>query len=332
MTDRGSLVASRYGEVFFGPPDSMTFQARMPGSWTASRFQHPLIGRALRSDRCVVAPMAGGALLAVHWGQVSVLRDGIWRLLGDLEGRAPLHSRLARDREGWVYIPEWWANRARGEVRLWRVDPEATTMEIAHVWPPGGVRHLHSVVADPYDEGVLWATSGDEDGECYLWRSVDRFQTVERWGDGTQNSRAVFLWFTPERVGWLTDTERTHNHTCWMTRSTGDLCVGQSLPGPIWHGTGLRDGGWIATTTVEKGPGVKDRHSRVLGSMCGEVWTEHASWRKDLWRPHRVFGHGILGLPAGEQSSGRVWMDASGLSGRAGVFSMNFNQVALMNP
>lgn len=318
-------MASRHGSMFVGPPDSLSYQGRIPGSWPLSEVQPRWLGRALRSDRCVVAPMEGGALLTVHSGQVNVWRDGVWRGLGSVEGRAPLHSRLARDDEGWVYIPEWWANGARREVRLWRVDAAARTMEVARVWSAGSVRHVHSVVADPYERGVLWATTGDEDGECFLWRTADRFRTVERWGDGTQMSRAVFLWFTPERVGWLTDTERATNHVCWMKRTSGEVCIGEPLPGPVWHGASLSEGGWVATTTVETGSGVRDRRVHVLSSLCGEVWTERTWLQKDAWRPHRIFGHGVLGLPAGDVSRSQVWMDAAGLAGRTGVFAMRFD-------
>jgi hypothetical protein len=321
----GVLVGSRRGEVFQGPPDALEYRGCFPAEWGDVLPPCALISRVLRADRCVVHPMEGTSLLGIRGGVVGAFRARRWHPLGKVSGRAPLHSRLARDSEGWVYVPEWWANRARSEVRLWRVDPDATRMEVAHTWSPGLIRHLHTVVEDPHEAGVLWASSGDLDGECYLWRSADRFRTVERWGDGSQAFRAVFMWFTSDRIGWLTDTEKTINRVQWMDRSTGDLHTGQALPGPVWHGTALQEHGWVATTTVEVGPGVTHRRACILFSGNGEDWAVCAEWEKDGWRPHGLFGHGLIQLPAGQMSGRQVWMDASGLVERSGVFSMDLH-------
>lgn len=75
-----------------------------------------------------------------------------------------------------------------------------TTLELP------GVRHVHAVQRDPFDDDV-WLTTGDEDDECYVGRLDETsgetgFEPV---GGGSQDWRAVELAFTPEAVLWGVD-------------------------------------------------------------------------------------------------------------------------------
>jgi hypothetical protein len=110
-----------------------------------------------------------------------------------IQGDSVLHGGICEDQEGWTYFGEYFMNPARGEVHIFRLDPALKTWEIAHTFQAGEVRHVHGIYRDPYDTQALWITSGDAMGECYLYRTRDRFTTVERIGEGTQLWRAVRL-------------------------------------------------------------------------------------------------------------------------------------------
>jgi hypothetical protein len=78
-------------------------------------------------------------------------------------------------------------------------------------------------------------TTGDEQGECHIYRTDDRFRTFERIGDGSQVWRAVRLFFTAQHVAWLMDSQDERNFACRISRSDGGS-VGQTIsPDLVWH-------------------------------------------------------------------------------------------------
>jgi hypothetical protein len=165
----------------------------------------------------------------------------------------------------------------------------------------------------------LWAAAGDLEGECYLFHSRDGFRTIRRFGNGTQMSRAVSLFFTESHVSFLTDSEIEQNHACRIKRSTGELETGQPIDCPGWYGTTTREGICVAFTTVETGAGVKTRESCVLISDDAFHWTKVMTFKKDAFRPMQLFKYGVISCPSGELSLHRFWISGEGLIGLDGT-------------
>lgn len=282
-------------------------------------FSRPT-ARAMRADKANIYVNRLGSVLGVRAGKVYRLRQGAApEPLFTIQGDSVLHGGICEDRAGNIYLGEYFMNPARGPVRIWRVAPDLASFEPAHEFAAGEVRHIHGIYLDPYDEGVLWATAGDYEGECYLYRSQDGFKNLDRFGDGTQRYRAVRLFFTSECVAWLTDSQIETNHACRMRRSDGALDVGQSLEAPAWYGATTREGLHLAFTTVEPGPAVRRSTAAVLASWDGFHWQEVHQFEKDFWRPMKLFKYGVISCPTGELTARAFPVSGEGLRGLDGI-------------
>jgi hypothetical protein len=177
---------------------------------------------------------------------------------------------------------------------------------------------VHGVYADPYAPGTFWAAVGDFKGECYLVRSEDGFRSLQLYGDGGQIWRAVNLFFTERSVNWLTDSNLELNHACRMQRASGELEIGQEIDCSTWYGCTTLEGLHVAFTTVEQGPGILSNFASVLVSRDAFHWEVIAQFKKDFWRPVKVFKYGVITCPSGALSMDELYLSGEGLVGLDG--------------
>jgi hypothetical protein len=159
---------------------------------------------------------------------------------------------------------------------------------------------------------------GDLRGECHLVRTTDRFKNVEIIGDGSQIWRAVNLFFTPRSICWLTDSNLEPNFACHMDRASGEITTGQALDCSGWYGAPTTEGLFIAFTTVERGPAILRNEASILVSQDAFHWQEVKTYRKDFYRPMKVFKYGVISCPSGQLSSRNFWISGEGLVGLDG--------------
>jgi hypothetical protein len=195
---------------------------------------------------------------------------------------------------------------------------------VAYKFPAGSIRHIHTIRRDPFDPGTFWITVGDYGGECYLLRTDNKFRSLERFGDGTQIWRAVNLFFTENHVCWLTDSDIHQNYACRMLRASGQLEQGKKIDCSTWYGATTADGLHVAFTTIEKGPAIKTNRSSVLVSRDAFTWQEVLSFRKDFYRPVRLFKYGVICCPSGHLTSDNFFISGEGLVGLDGM-SLRFS-------
>jgi hypothetical protein len=69
---------------------------------------------------------------------------------------------------------------------------------------------------------------------------------------------------------------------------------------------------------VETGPGVKRQESSVLVAEDAFHWREAMTFKKDPYRPVRVFKYGVISCPSGTMKNDRVWISGEGLVGLDG--------------
>ncbi|MGD2161829.1 MAG: hypothetical protein PVI81_07725 [Anaerolineales bacterium] len=285
-------------------------------------FSRPT-ARAMRADKSNLYLNRAGKLLGIRAGQVYRLKSlGQLERLFHIQGDSVLHGGITEDLEGWTYFGEYFMNPSRVEVVIWRLAPDLKTWEPAHRFKAGTIRHVHGVYIDPYDPEALWVPVGDYEGECFFYRTRDRFNTLNRFGDGSQLWRAVRLFFTPEHVCWLTDSQLEQNYACRMSRQTGELEVGQALGAPAWYGARTEEGVYIAFTTVEPGPAVQRKSAAVLASSDAFHWQEIYTFRKDFWRPMKVFKYGVISCPSGSVEATALPVSGEGLVGLDGLSAL----------
>lgn len=319
----GTLWGTRGRRIVVKPTSGGTWQeiARLPFAWGRDSLAfNRLAARALRADKANVFVNSRSKVLAVRNSVVYRIQpDGAPIPLFHIQGDSVLHGGICEDARGWTYLGEYFMNPARGPVRIWRINPDLDDWEIAREFPAGSIRHVHGIYRDPYDEQALWVTSGDGAGECCVFRTRDRFTTLETFGDGGQASRAVRLFFTPGHVCWLTDSQLETNHAVRMARGGGPIEQGEPLAAPAWYGTTTVDGTHVAFTTVEPGPAVRRTSAAVLISEDAFHWHELHSFEKDLWRPMKVFKYGVISCAAGPMDLAQLFISGEGLKGLDGI-------------
>lgn len=321
--DRDGLLWATCGRTILkGDPVSGWHPvARFPRAYPRDLFSFSRpSGRAMRADKANLYVNRAGAALAIRAGiAYAVQPSGDMMPRFSIQGDSVLHGGICEDQLGWSYFGEYFMNPAREEVRIFRLDPALEAWEIAHAFPAGEIRHVHGIYRDPFDDQALWATCGDGFGECYLYRTRDRFEKIERIGEGTQNWRAVRLFFTEEHVCWLTDSQLEQNRSCRWDRESGQLELGQHLEAPAWYGSTTAEGLHLAFTTVEPGPAVHRNTAAIYASNDAFNWKEIYQFPKDAWRPMKLFKYGVISCPSGTMSQKAFFLSGEGLKGLDGI-------------
>ena len=271
------------------------------------------LARVTRADKCNVFQNSNSHVLGIRSGTAYRMTSGEVARIIDIQGDSVLQGCICEDSDGWTYLGEYFRNQERGPVRIHRFCPDLQHSEVAHEFGDNDIRHVHGVFADPYDADTLWVTSGDLEGECFLFRTSDRFRTIERIGAGTQMWRAVKLHFTESHVNWITDSHLSQNYACRVARDSGELEVGQRISCSAWYGTRTSDGIYLSFTTVEPGPGIQSDHSAVLVSEDAFHWQVAHEYRKDFWRPMSLFKFGVVSCAQGVMDSQQVYLSGEGL-------------------
>ncbi len=293
-------VVTRFPAVL--PQDLLAVQ-RLPRRW-------------LRSDKCNVHPTRTGRLLGLRGGSVYRLDpDSAPAPLARIEGDCVMNRAMAEDEDGNIYFGEYFMNGSRIPVRVWRVDPELQRCECVYRFDEPRARHVHAIHADPYRPSRLWITMGDFEDECYLAYTDDRFASMEFLGDGSQIWRSVGLIFERDRIHWLTDTHIEQNRIVSMDRATQQISLHGERSASSWYSARTEEGIYLATTTVEPGPGIQTDRAHLLASHDAVEWSEVATFEKDIFPMRWGFGFGSLSLPAGRLSARGFWLSGEGVKG-----------------
>jgi hypothetical protein len=294
-----------------------SFPSIVPNDWVGVAR---LPRRLLRLDKCNLLTTAAGRLLGIRGGEVwnlgSVLEFDP-KPLFSIQGDCVMNRALAEDADGNVYFGEYFMNPKRLPTRIWRLDARLKSWEVVYTFDQPRIRHVHAVHSDPHRPNRIWITMGDYVDECFLAYTDDRFGSVHFIGDGTQLWRAVGLIFKPDAVGWLTDSHIEQNFVVSMSRDQESATKHQPLDASSWYAAETVEGLYLATTTVEPGPGIHTHHARLLGSRDGLEWQTLVEFEKDRY-PMRGFGLGSISLPAGQISQKGFWLSGEGLIGLDG--------------
>jgi hypothetical protein len=281
-------------------------------------FSRPT-SRAMRSDKCNVFVNSSRKVMGIRGGMVYALEKGLpARSLFSIQGDCVLHRSLCEDQSGWTIFGEYFMNPQRQPVRIWRVSPGLDQWEIAHEFKSNAVRHVHGVFRDPFEKETFWVTVGDLEGECHLLCTADRFKSFRTFGDGSQNYRAVNLFFTRDHINWLTDSNLKLNHAFRLHRKTEKVEMGQELDCSVWYGCPTREKVFVAFTTVERGPAILSQASSVLVSKDAFNWEKVYSFKKDIYKPVQLFKYGVISCPSGELSVNGLYLSGEGLVGLDG--------------
>lgn len=247
--------------------------------------------------------------------KVNVLRNG----------RGPLRNGITEDREGNVYYGEYWSNKERNCVNLYKSTDDGQTWNIIHSFREIPIRHIHAVQYDSF-LNLLWLCTGDKDEECMIAYSKDFGKTFTEIGIGSQKWRAMSLTFTKNYLYWGTDNPSGHNNIFQWRRSDRFLKEIATVKGPVYDS--IKIGNKILfSTAVEKGEGNQDGYARIYCVNKNLDNIELFKSKKDSWHPV-LFGYGRLELVLGDIEAGSFWVVTRGLVGgeRSILFQLDCNE------
>lgn len=211
------VYATRGYDIYLLGPASERFRhlGRLPvplgSAWlgNSSTLRHVLnrqeVTELMRLRSGTLVAFAGGYLFRgeTQGGAPSWVITGRLEHFGIREGRGIMPQGHAENDSGVVYWGEYWDNKARQPVRVWRSANDGRSWEVAHEFPARAARHVHAVQWDPQSRST-WITTGDLDAECMIGY-FDAIGTLVEIGRGSQKWRAVSLVFSEDAVFWGTD-------------------------------------------------------------------------------------------------------------------------------
>lgn len=266
--------------------------------WEGATSRVRLAQRLLRAMVYNVVPLVDGSLFVTYGKQVALLRDGRFvPLRGLVRPCRVLRGGVAVDGDGAVYFGEYLTNRERSAMRVYRYRPGAAALEVVHEFTAGGVRHIHGVYRDPFDD-ALWCLTGDFGAECRILRTHDGFGSLQSIGGGDESWRCVSLCFTPEHLYYATDAEFERNRLYRWGRATHEREVIGELDGPTYY-THACGADLFFGVTAELCPSQVGRAAALWHLTAAGKLECLAALEKDRW-PVSLFLPGTLHFPSGE--------------------------------
>ena len=162
--------------------------------------------RIFRDGFHALAILPSGGIVGAVPGSIVTLRPGereFHQTHAITRGTRPLHITAAPGES--VYWGEYFDNAARDEVHIYGSADAGATWSIAYTFPRGAIRHVHSIVHDPWGN-CLWILTGDYGHECRILRASCDFSRVEIVLQGKQQARAVAAVPTEDALYFSSDT------------------------------------------------------------------------------------------------------------------------------
>lgn len=280
-----------------GEGDWQPFASFEASGWRRLSSAHRLSARLFRDGYHALVVLPDGNLVVALPGIIGRLPAGTGRV--EASFRVPRGTRplaLAATASGYVFWGEYFDNPRRDAVHLYGSADSGRSWQIVHTFPPGSIRHVHSITYDPYGE-CLWVLTGDEGRECRILRAAQDWSTVTTVIAGDQQARAVSLVPLPEAVYFATDTPMEQNFIYRLRREGHLERLAPIACSSFWS---CRVGRVVFfSTTVEPSEVNRDVCSTLYGSADMEHWAACLRWQRDAW-PSRFFQYPTILLPSGD--------------------------------
>lgn len=237
--------------------------------------------------------------------------------------RRPLNFFRIKDVDGFddtVVYADYSYNQNRRQMSIYkRLKPGQ--WEKMYTFPSNTVRHIHSVIADPYRDRVIVLT-GDFGDECGIWECKNNFSSIKLIMGGDQKYRACCARAYEEGIVIVTDSPFDQNYVYLIKAKDGSAGVEKidCVMGPVvfytYYGEDIvfstdveyderhRDG-LIKYISYKKAPGCKDWYSHLYRGNPYSGFKELKKFQKDIF-PMTAFGFGNVTFPNGE-SKGKLF-------------------------
>jgi hypothetical protein len=283
----------------------------------------PLAQRVLRATVYRMRVLADGTMVFVFRGGVYRLEPGKRR--AERTFRVPRGIRpvsLATDPEGSVFFGEYWSNPNREPVHIYDSADGARTWRIIHTFPAGSVRHVHGIAHDPWDR-CFWVSTGDQTGECRLFRASLDFARMEEAAGNGQLTRFYSIHVGPTRLVMATDSPRFQNYTMVYCKATSRLEKRQAIENSSFYHCEVNGRIFISTNAEPSLVNDNCRSHVWMGDLSGDLWRRCLSFPIDFYTklsripvsPKGLFQYPRVFFPDGPNDSGVLACQAIGLKG-----------------
>jgi hypothetical protein len=271
-----------------------------PTAWRAITSSSRLTSRLFRDGFHALAALSSGHLVGAVPHAIVTQSPGEIEFPEThklLRGTRPLH--FAATPNDHLFWGEYFHNPYRDEVHIYASTDRGAHWEVAHTFPKGCIRHVHSIVYDEW-ENCLWVLTGDHGPECRILRASCDFKTVDVVLSGSQQARSAALVPTPDALYFSSDTPLETNHVYRLDRR-GDLRQVATLSSSSIYGCRVGDAIFFSTM-VEPSALNSCRDVCLHGSTDGSRWQRQQQWKKDRW-PMALFQYGNAFLPDGKNTT-----------------------------
>ena len=210
-----------------------------------------------------------------------------------------LHQSLCITPCNKLIFGEYGANPNRKPVNIYSSSDLGKTWKIVYAFKEKTIKHIHGCYYDKYSKKI-WTLTGDFKNENFIMISDLEFKENKFIGDGSQKYRAVNLFFQKDFVHWIMDSQLEDCYHFTYDRNTKQISKGKLFPGPVWYLKQLENKYFLAASSVEKGPGVKDLNANLFLSKDLKNWTCIKSFEKDTL-PMPYFKWGVIAFSDGDQ-------------------------------
>jgi hypothetical protein len=296
--EAGNFYLSRRNQIFHSdslkPPFKLVAEIDAP-FWKQAASNFRLAQRVLRFMVTNIIPLANGNLFVTFDKSVGIVRNGEYQSLKKLMRPCRvLRAACAVDKNGDIFFGEYLDNAERGEMRIYKYAAGADALEIACVFPPNSIRHIHGLYFDSFTDSIFCLT-GDEEKECKFLRSSDGFKTFEVVGEGDETWRAVSVLFNQNSFFYGMDAEYRANHIYKVGRETlGRKSLGE-VNGTVFYSKQIAENLFF-TTTAENAPSQTENVAALWHVDENDNLRNLISFKKDRWHP-TLFMFGTIHFP-----------------------------------
>lgn len=311
------LITSRYNHVYVKRGEKETTLVLPRDGWKGMLGNWRLARRATRLDKCNVVPVKAG-LVIIRQGRVYHHDEKSGKLAHTLtlkNCRNVLHQSIAVVGDD-LFFGEYGNNPNRLEVPVYRSRDGGRTWETIFSFPRNKTKHVHGCYFDPFEKKI-WVLTGDFADECHILCADMDFKDIEWIGNGQQEYRTCNVFFEPDAVHWIMDSQLQDSYHIRLDRKTRTIEKKTAFPGPVWYIKSLSDGFYLAATAQEVGLGVKDRFAHLMVSRDLENWIDLKRFEHDGF-PKKIFKFGVIGFADGEQTSKSFYLFAEAIKGLDG--------------
>lgn len=284
----------------------------------------PWLQRLLRLGMHELIELSDGSLLGTAAGKLIRLAPGetVFQTVFVLpRGSRPL--RLCATPDGWVFFGEYWRNPERQHVDIFGSPDGGQSWQRLYRFPAGQIRHIHGIFYDSFRQGC-WVLTGDEDAECKIMFSSDRFNHLEQVFAGSQEFRSVYLFPREQGLITATDTPFQANFIHWLEPESGRHQTVQAVEGSVLYGATAGQY-MVLSTLVEPSKANPSREAVIWISRDGYHWRRLAAYTKDFIAG-RYFQYASFQFPRGENLSQRLYAYGQGLAHGTGLYCWDLDQ------